>query len=47
MISGKKVISLQPNALSATVDASSLTARIYISTITTKLGTVSRKLIKK
>jgi len=46
-VSGKKVISLQPNAISTTVDASSLNAGMYISTITTNLGTVSRKLIKK
>jgi len=46
-VSGKKVISLQPNAISTTVDASSLTAGMYISTITTSLGTISRKLIKK
>ena len=43
---GKRVLSVQPNALSAKVDASSLSPGMYISTITTELGTTSRKLIK-
>lgn len=44
---GKRVLSVQPKALSAKVDASGLTPGMYISTITTDLGTTSRKLIKK
>lgn len=43
---GKRVLSVQPNALSAKVDASSLAPGMYISTITTDLGTASRKLLK-
>ncbi len=45
-ILGKKVISLQPNALSVKVDASSLSTGMYFSTIITESGTVSKKLIK-
>ena len=44
---GKKVISMQPNTISAEVDASNLTTGLYISKIATKLGTVTRKLIKQ
>ena len=44
---GKKVISIQPNTISAEVDASNLTTGLYISKIATKLGTVTRKLIKQ
>ena len=44
---GQKVISLQPNALSADVDASNLPSGVYISIIATDAGTVSKKLIKK
>ena len=44
---GKKVISMQPNTISAEVDASNLTSGLYISKIATKLGTVTRKLIKQ
>ncbi len=43
---GAKVISIQPNALSADVDASNLPTGIYMSKITTDIGTVSKKLIK-
>lgn len=45
-LTGKKTISLQPNTLSAQIDASNLTSGIYISTITTKYGTAIKKLIK-
>jgi len=43
---GKRVLSLKPNAMSANVDASSLSPGVYIATITTEKGTSSRKLIK-
>jgi len=43
---GKRVLSVNPNALSANVDASSLSPGVYIATITTQKGTSSRKLIK-
>jgi len=43
---GKRVLSVNPNALSANVDASSLSPGVYIATITTEKGTSSRKLIK-
>jgi len=43
---GTKVISLNPNATSVNVDASSLTSGVYLATITTAQGTSSRKLIK-
>jgi len=45
-ILGKRELALQPNALSAKVDASNLTSGIYITKISTALGTVSKKLIK-
>ncbi|WP_445725733.1 T9SS type A sorting domain-containing protein [Flavobacterium sp.] len=44
---GTKVISLNPNATSVNVDASSLTPGVYLATITTAEGTSSRKLIKE
>jgi len=43
---GKKVISSQPNTLSATIDASNLTSGIYFTNIKTVSGIVSKKLIK-
>ncbi len=45
-ILGKRVLAIQPNALSAKVDASNLTSGIYITKISTELGTVTKKLIK-
>jgi hypothetical protein len=44
---GSKVVSLKPNALKVTIDASSLAPGMYITNITTELGTASRKLIKQ
>lgn len=44
---GSKVISLQPNALEVYIDASSLAPGIYITNISTPLGTTSKKLIKR
>ena len=44
---GSRVLSLKPNALKANVDASSLAPGMYITNITTELGTASRKLIKQ
>lgn len=44
---GSKVISLKPDALEVNVDASSLAPGMYITNITTELGTASRKLIKQ
>lgn len=46
-ILGKKVLSIEPNALSTNVDATSLTSGIYFATISTELGSTSRKLIKQ
>jgi hypothetical protein len=43
---GVKVLSLQLNTLSTSVDASNLAPGVYISKITTELGTVSQKLIR-
>ena len=44
---GSKVVSLKPNAIKVAIDASSLAPGMYISNITTELGTASRKLIKQ
>jgi hypothetical protein len=44
---GKNVLSLTPNANEAKIDGSILTRGIYFATITTDLGTSSKKLIKK
>jgi hypothetical protein len=44
---GSKVVSLKPNALKVNIDASSLAPGMYITNITTELGTASRKLIKQ
>tara|TARA_R110002126_G_scaffold291172_1_gene450686 strand:+ start:15856 stop:17163 length:1308 start_codon:yes stop_codon:yes gene_type:complete len=44
---GSKVVSLKPNALKVNIDASSLAPGMYITNITTDLGTASRKLIKQ
>lgn len=44
---GRKVLSIKPNALSASIDASSLPSGVYLSTITTQKGTASKQLIKK
>ena len=43
---GRSVLSLKPNAVKANVDASSLAPGMYITNITTELGTATRKLIK-
>jgi len=43
---GKKVISLQPNTMSATIDATNLTPGVYITKIRTELGIETKKLIK-
>ncbi len=45
-ILGKKVISLRPNTLSTAIDASNLTSGIYITKISTDLGSTTKKLIK-
>ncbi|WJJ95711.1 PKD domain-containing protein [Algibacter luteus] len=45
-ILGKRVLDLRPNGLSAEVDASNLNSGIYITKITTELGTQTKKLIK-
>ncbi|WP_139956880.1 T9SS type A sorting domain-containing protein [Flavicella sediminum] len=45
-ILGERVLSLHPNSSSATVDASNLTSGMYISKITTALGSESKMLIK-
>jgi hypothetical protein len=44
---GKRVLNLQPNSLTANVNASSLTAGVYITKISTALGTTTKKLIKQ
>ena len=44
---GKRVMNLEPNALSTKVNASNLTSGVYFTTISTDLGTASRKLIKQ
>ncbi|MDG1731291.1 MAG: T9SS type A sorting domain-containing protein [Algibacter sp.] len=46
-ILGKRVQTLKPNTLNTQVDASSLAPGIYITNITTELGTESRRLIKQ
>jgi hypothetical protein len=46
-ILGKMLLNLQPNTLSVNVDALNLTTGVYISKISTKLGTVTQKLIKQ
>ncbi|NNG27422.1 MAG: T9SS type A sorting domain-containing protein, partial [Ignavibacteriaceae bacterium] len=46
-ILGNRVLSINPNALSARLNASNLTAGIYFANITTELGSTSRKLIKQ
>ncbi len=43
---GKRVLRLEPNNISANVDALSLAPGVYIATIKTEKGTSSRKLIK-
>ena len=43
---GKRVISLQPNTMSATIDATNLTPGVYITKIRTELGIETKKLIK-
>jgi len=43
---GTKILSLKPNAIKASVDASSLAPGIYITNITTEYGTATKKLIK-
>ena len=43
---GSRVLSLKPNALKANVDATSLTSGVYITKISTELGTITKKLIK-
>ncbi len=43
---GKKVISLEPNTSSTIIDASKLTAGVYIASVTSNTGTTSVKLIK-
>ena len=45
-ILGKRVISLKPNTMSATIDATNLTTGIYITKIRTELGTETKKLMK-
>jgi hypothetical protein len=45
-ILGKRVISLQPNTMSTTIDATNLTPGVYISKIRTELGIETKKLIK-
>jgi len=45
-ILGSRVQTLKPNTLRANIDASSLAPGMYITNITTELGTESRKLIK-
>jgi len=45
-ILGRQVLTVNPNALSTQVDASGLTAGIYMATIKTDLGSETRKLIK-
>lgn len=45
-ILGKRVLELQPNTLSVNLDASALMAGIYISKISTKAGSITKKLIK-
>ncbi len=46
-ILGKRVISLEPKALSVNVEASNLTSGIYIAKISTAIGTVNKRLIKQ
>ena len=46
-ILGRQVLTVNPDAISTKVDASSLAAGIYIAKITTDLGKASRKLIKQ
>jgi len=46
-ILGKQVLSLSPNTSEAKIDGSALTRGLYFATITTDLGTSSKKLIKK
>jgi PKD repeat protein len=45
-ILGKRVISLQPNTISTTINATNLTTGVYIAKIRTELGTETKKLIK-
>ena len=45
-ILGKRVISLQPNTMSTTIDATHLTPGIYITKIKTELGMETKRLIK-
>ncbi len=44
---GAKVLTVKPNALSTNVDASTLAPGMYITNVTTELGTATRKLIKQ
>jgi PKD repeat protein len=46
-ILGSRVITLSPNSLKATIDASSLNSGMYITKISTELGTQTKKLIKR
>ena len=46
-IFGSRVLSLNPNALSVNIDATSLTSGVYFTTISTESGIVTKKLIKQ
>lgn len=45
-ILGKQVISLQPNTMTSTIDATNLTPGVYVTKIKTELGMETKRLIK-
>ncbi len=45
-ILGKQVISLQPNTMTSTIDATTLTPGVYVTKIKTELGVETKRLIK-